>query len=162
MYCAKVREINDGVPVGVATPEVVGLGLGSAEEHRGFIDESDTGRSGLVVANNVCPCVPVGYDFGRWYEVGIASSMIAVVMGVENVFDWLVGHAADLFSDEIKAVGKFIVDNNDSIVRDSNRHVPAGLASVESWNHIQSVPNFSDLEACFLLWGESWTLWTAG
>jgi hypothetical protein len=104
----------------------------------------------------------VGYDFGRWHEVGIASSMVTVVMGVENVLDWLVGHAADLFSNEIKAVGKFIVDNNDSVVRDSNRNVPAGLASVEPRNHIQSVPDFSDLEAFFLFRGESWTLWASG
>jgi hypothetical protein len=149
--CAKVREVDNRIAVGMAAAEVVRLDFSLTEKDRGRVVEGDARCAGLVVPDNIVPGVPMRDHFGVAHEVGVATSVVPVVMRVKHVPNRLVGDAPDLFGNEVKAVGKLVVDDDDSVTSDPNRDVAPGLPPVESGNHVESIRYLTDLEARFLL-----------
>ncbi len=158
----EVWKIDDGIAVGVAASKVMRLDLGVAQKHGCFIGERDGRRAGLVVADDVLACVPVGNDLGGRHEVGITAGMITMVVGVHDVLDRLIGDASHLRGDEVEAVGELVVDDDDAVVGHADRDVAAGLAAVESRDDVESARDFAYLESGLLFGRKSRSLLTAG
>ena len=129
----------------MASAEVKHLDLRTPQEHRGFVREDDTRRTGLIVPNDVRAGVLVRDHLGGRHEVGVAAGMVVVMMRVEHVLDRLVGDAPDLLGDEIEAVRELVVDDDHPVVGYPDRNVPTRLPSVEPGDDVEAVHHFTDL-----------------
>ena len=90
--------------------------------------------------------------------------MIAVMVGVHYVADRFIAYTLHLFDDIGKAVGEFVVDNNDTFAGNSYQHVSTGLIPIEAGQNIQTLftCQWMDLKSLQLFRSQCWSLLGAG
>ena len=110
----------------MAAAKVASPHLLAAEEHRGLRIESHARQAGLLAGHHIGAGVLLGQDLDTGIEHFLVSAgVVAVLVGVEHVFDGLVSDGFD-FRHDIRVVAlEFVVDHNHAFIRDVNGHVSA-------------------------------------
>jgi hypothetical protein len=120
---AQVREIDDGVAVGVPAAEVVGTSLYPTEEDRRLVVERHARRARLLVAEEVLAHVPVRDDLSSRDEGRVAAGVVGVMMRVQYVLHGQRADALHLLQNLGDVLLILVVDENQPLGRDANRHV---------------------------------------
>lgn len=124
-------EVDDGVAVGVAAADVEGANFFAAEEdaHLFIKDEAGGGHAGLFVrlpvAEDSVAGVEGGDDFGGGEVFGVATGMVGVVVGGEDVFDGEGGDGADFGGDLVVVALVLVVNEDDAFGGDEDGYVAA-------------------------------------
>ena len=121
------REVDHGVAIGVAAPEVFGDYLFAAQKDLLLIAEGEMGQAGLIPGHHIGARV-LGQDYfrvGRQHG-SVAAGVVAVMMGIQHVANRLVGDGLDLGEDARSVLGELIVHHHDTFAGGHDGNVAAG------------------------------------
>ncbi len=116
--------VNDGVAVGVAATKMTGPDFFAAEEDAGFLCVDELGRGDvgggvrLLVLDDVLAGLGRRDDDGGGDELDVATTVVLVVVGGEDVFDGLGGDGLDGGDDLVVVALVLVVDQDDALVGD--------------------------------------------
>ena len=102
MYSLQIREIDHRVTVGVSTAHVERSYLNTTQIDCGLICKNDSRRCVLVAPHHIVSGILVSNDLSEVDVLHVATSVVAVMMAVDDVFDRLIAYLADQFLNLIK------------------------------------------------------------
>ena len=144
----QVGEVNDRIAVGVPAAEVVRLHLGATQMDARPVGVDNPRRRLLPAPDHVRPGILVRDDLRLVDEARVATRVVAVVVGVDDVADRLICHRPDLLADPVDVPRKLVIDQDHSLGGNPHAHVAPDTVDVE-----QSVFHFRDAERLRLLSG---------
>src|SRR5450759_1733055 len=121
------REVDYGVAVGVAAPEVSGHYLFAAEKDLLLVAEGEMGQAGLIPGHHIGAGVFGQDHFGVGRQHGcVAAGVVTVMMRVQHVTDRPVADSLDLGDDARRVLGELIVHHDDAFGGGHDGHIAAG------------------------------------
>ena len=133
---------SSGITICVTAAEVLGPDFPSTQIYRGFVGERDPwqadGRAWCVFVvrlldvDQVGPGVSVCDDFGDREHLEIATGMVVVLVGVQHVFERLVGHRFHLSHDVGVVPIEHVVHEDDALAGHIQGDIPTFAR-----NHVQ-------------------------
>ncbi len=140
-------EVDESVAVGVAAAEVEGANFLAAEEDAHLLIKNEAGGGhaglfvGLFVAEDAVAGVDSGDHVGGGEVFGVATGMVGVVVGGEDVFDGEGGDGADFGGDLVMVALVFVIDEDDAFGGDED-----GYVATVALNFIEIFGDFRDGE----------------
>src|SRR5678815_5547407 len=116
-------------------PEVFRSNLLASKMHGELVGERDPGKADrragrifvirLLDVAEISARIPMGNDFGDRKHLHVAAGMIVVLMGVQDITQWLVSDRFDLREDVGVVSVEHVVDENDTFRSDVHCDVAA-------------------------------------
>ena len=103
----------------MAAAEIVSANLFAAEKYRGFIRETNPRHARHLSRHHVGAGIVLRDDLdGSPQHLFVATGMVAMLVGVEDIFDRFGGDRFDLRHDVCVVALEFVVDNDDAFIGD--------------------------------------------